>query len=108
MGYMSIPNLYRPEAQQILAFRQLYALEKIHGTSAHLKWDGTNVVFFSGGETYSKFKALFDEEHLKEVFTDKGLTEATIYGEAYGGKHQRKSATYEPDLMYVALYLQFG
>ena len=38
MGYLHVPNLYRPEAQAILEFKRLYALEKIHGTSAHIQW----------------------------------------------------------------------
>src|SRR5882724_1670874 len=104
MGYLSIPNLYRPEAQQILAFKQVYALEKIHGTSAHITWTGTEVQFFSGGEPFAKFKALFDEEKLKTVFEEKFhiLHRATVYGEAYGGKQQGMSATYGPSLKFVA------
>jgi len=31
MGYAHIVNLYRPEAQTILLFKECYALEKIHG-----------------------------------------------------------------------------
>ena len=38
MGYRHIENLYRPRAQTILLFRECYALEKIHGTSAHVAW----------------------------------------------------------------------
>ncbi len=102
MGYLSIPNLYRPEAQQILAFKQVYALEKIHGTSAHLRWDGNLVHFFSGGERHDKFTSLFDQAKLKETFLEKRLTDVTIFGEAYGGKQQGMSATYGPELKFVA------
>ena len=48
MGYLHIPNLYK--AQEILMFKRCYALEKIHGTSAHIAWDGNHIRFFSGGE----------------------------------------------------------
>lgn len=36
MGYQHIPNLYKEQA--ILAQSECYALEKIHGTSAHIKF----------------------------------------------------------------------
>ena len=42
MGYLHIENLYRPIAQSILLFREVYALEKIHGTSAHVGWHSTD------------------------------------------------------------------
>jgi len=32
MGYLNIDNLYK--AQEVLMFRECYAMEKIHGTSA--------------------------------------------------------------------------
>lgn len=102
MGYLSIPNLYRPEAQQILQFKQLYALEKIHGTSAHISWKEGQVRFFSGGESYSNFAALFDEAKLAQLFTEKiGHRSVVIYGEAYGGKQQKMSETYGHDLRFV-------
>lgn len=36
MSYMHIDNLYK--SQTLLMFRECYALEKIHGTSAHVMW----------------------------------------------------------------------
>lgn len=36
MGYLHINNLYKD--QTVLMFQELYALEKIHGTSAHIAW----------------------------------------------------------------------
>lgn len=36
MGYMHIENLYKN--QNVLLFKELYALEKLHGTSAHIAW----------------------------------------------------------------------
>lgn len=115
MGYLSIENLYRPRAQQILAFKQLFALEKIHGTSSHLKWqkkdDAGCLTFFSGGENYGKFIALFDQEALTAKLTELfGIPEepVIIFGEAYGGKQQKMSATYGPDLKFVAFDVQVG
>ncbi len=34
MGYLHLPNLYKD--QDILLFKEVYALEKVHGTSAHV------------------------------------------------------------------------
>src|SRR5690348_10996218 len=34
MGYLHIGNLYK--TQDLLLFRECYALEKVHGTSAHI------------------------------------------------------------------------
>src|SRR3990167_11482310 len=48
MSYMHIENLYK--AQDILAFKRCFALEKIHGTSAHVAWRDGSVVLSSGGE----------------------------------------------------------
>ena len=95
MGYLHIDNLYK--AQDILAFRECYALEKVHGTSAHIGWGyaptGETMVtkpehplrFFSGGEPHERFKKLFDCEKLKAVFPVFGHEKMTVYGEAYGG-----------------------
>ena len=76
MGYMHIENLYRPIAQSILLFREVYALEKVHGTSAHIAWrtvDGnTQLSFFAGGESHANFVALFDAAALTQTFTALG------------------------------------
>lgn len=110
MSYASIDNLYKPQAQLLLAFKQLYALEKIHGTSAHLHWSGDHLSFFSGGEKHEKFKALFDEEGLTALFKEKfdNLQIVTVYGEAYGGKQQGMSATYGKELKFVAFDVKIG
>ena len=47
MGYAHIDNLYKE--QTILMFRECYALEKIHGTSAHISWKGKQLWLSSGG-----------------------------------------------------------
>ena len=72
MGYMHIVNLYRPEAQGILKHEKVYALEKVHGTSANVAYDGAgNVTFFSGGAKHAQFRAIFNEDNLKEFFHQK-------------------------------------
>ena len=109
MGYQHIPNLYKEQA--ILAFPECYALEKIHGTSAHIKFKvgaEHGIHFFSGGEKHENFIKLFDESLLWERFCAvsavcaAAFKELVIYGEAYGGKCQGMSATYGPALKFVA------
>lgn len=101
MGYLSIENLYRSKAQEILLFKELYALEKVHGTSANISWKEGKVSYFPGGESLSKFKSLFDEERLVKHFTELGHEEVTIYGEAYGGSCQKMSYMYGPELRFI-------
>lgn len=103
IGYLHIENLYRPEAQTILLFKECYALEKIHGTSAHVGWNGKEVHFFPGGEKYDNFIKLFSpEEMAARLAVSFGEAEAKIYGEAYGGKCQGMSDTYGKALKFVA------
>jgi hypothetical protein len=110
MGYMHINNLYKDD--RIFQFSECYALEKIHGTSAHISFkkaaDGLfNIAFFSGGESHDKFVALFDEKMLLENFyvalarMPVDTTEVVVYGEAYGGKQQGMSETYGKDLKFI-------
>lgn len=102
MGYLHINNLYKD--QTILMFKECYAMEKIHGTSAHISWNvkEQKVKFFAGGEGYEKFVALFDQEFLQskcsELFR---ISNAIIYGEAYGGKQQGMKATYGENLKFI-------
>ena len=104
MGYMKIPNLYKEVS--ILLFKEVYAMEKIHGTSAHIsfnKKDGkTNFRVFSGGEKHERFAELFDEDSLIEVFEEMEIDRLTIYGEAYGGSQQGMKDTYGIYLRFVA------
>lgn len=113
MGYLHIDNLYKN--QEILAFKECYAMEKIHGTSAHLKWDGSirageyqKLTFFSGGEKHDSFVKLFDEDKLYAKFEELGLPLVVIYGEAYGGKCQGMSKTYGPNLKFIAFDVKIG
>ena len=109
MGYLHIDNLYKD--QTILIFKQCYAMEKIHGTSAHIKWNPIEqkISFFSGGESYANFIALFNLESLTklllEIFPNSNVV---IYGEAYGGKQQGMSATYGKDLKFICFDVQVG
>lgn len=108
MGYLHISNLYRPEAQVILLFKEVYALEKIHGTSAHISWKDGVIHFFSGGEKHANFVKLFDEEKLKAGFEAFGHSEVVIFGEAYGGSQQRQAWRYGPNLKFVAFDVKVG
>lgn len=114
MGYRKIPNLYRPEIADILEEPKLYAMEKIHGTSAHIKYhaDGT-LSFSAGGASHQEFVNLFDQETLLKSFRD--VAEAsraaqlpvpvrswTVYGEAYGGKINAQAWRYGKKLRFVA------
>lgn len=131
MSYMHIDNLYKN--QDILDFKECYAMEKIHGTSAHIRFDRKTtlpscvgeehlgdhpvplvmekVIFFSGGEKHEAFVALFDQEALLAKFKEilpTGDVEAYVYGEAYGGKCQGMSKTYGKELRFVAFEVKIG
>ena len=107
MGYLHINNLYKD--QTILIFKECYALEKIHGTSAHISWNDKKVKFFSGGESYEKFISLFDLEYLNQKFTDMFLnSNVIIYGEAYGGKQQGMGLTYGKELKFIGFDVKVG
>jgi len=103
---MHINNLYKD--QRILAFRECYALEKIHGTSAHVRWDGGQLRFSSGGEKHERFCGLFDEMRLAEAFLTIGHAPVVVYGEAYGGSQQGQSHRYGKELRFVAFEVQVG
>lgn len=109
MGYLHIDNLYKN--QTILMFKECYALEKIHGTSAHISWNSINkqIKFFSGGESHDRFISLFDIDSLQSklsvLFTN---SNAIIYGEAYGGKQQGMSDTYGKELKFIGFEVRVG
>lgn len=106
MSYEHISNLY--SCQDILLFRECYALEKIEGTSAHISWRGNTAIAFSpGGESYAAFKALFDEENLRAKFGTIA-SDVTVYGEAYGGSCQGMRETYGPNLKFVVFDIKVG
>lgn len=111
MGYMHISNLYKDNTIQM--FRECYALEKVHGTSAHVGYRNTptepeNLIFFSGGEKRETFLKIFDEAKLLGLFRERGCTDITLYGEAYGGKMQRMSETYGVTPKFVVFDVRIG
>lgn len=110
MGYLHISNLYKDQA--ILLFRRCYALEKVHGTSAHISWKDCDprgeLRFFSGGEKHERFTRLFDEAQLREGFDRLGHAEVIVYGEAYGGAQQGMSETYGKELRFIAFDVKVG
>lgn len=106
MGYMHIANLYKD--QKILNFKRCYVLEKVHGTSAHIKWDKGQLTFYSGGEKHERFCQLFDHEALRNAFTEMGHDEVTVHGEAYGGSQQKMGHTYGPDLRFIVFDVMVG
>ena len=110
MGYMKIQNLYK--SQDILAFKRCFALEKIHGSSSSIilrKIEGKEPVhFFSGGASHANFIKLFDAESLYAKFLTKGVPEAVVYGEAYGGSMQGMSSTYGKELKFIAFDVTVG
>ena len=114
MSYMDIDNLYKN--QDILLFRECYALEKIHGTSAHITWDGRystytrppELLFFSGGCKHATFLALFDQDDLRKRFEVLGLNQVKVFGEAYGGKIQGMRETYGDQLKFIVFEVKVG
>ncbi len=108
MSYLHIDNLYKD--QTILMFKECYALEKIHGTSAHISYNKGEVKFFAGGGNYENFLALFNIEELKKRFSAVifGDEIAIIYGESYGGKQQGMSTVYGKDGKFVAFEVNIG
>jgi len=106
MGYRHIENLYK--SQTILLFRECYALEKIHGTSAGVAWRDGRVWLSSGGESPVLFQSLFDEHALAESFRAIGHDRVHVFGEAYGGKQQGQSWRYGDKLRFVAFEVMVG
>lgn len=108
MSYMHIDNLYKN--QDILMYKECYAMEKIHGTSAHITYKSGRVGFFAGGGKYESFVVLFDEEALKERFGEIiiGDESITVYGESYGGKQQGMSEVYGKEGRFVAFEVKIG
>lgn len=108
MGYRHIINLEKSEARVVFLFKEVYALEKVDGTSAHIAWRDGRVHFFHGGANREQFLALFDEEKLKAEFERRGHPNVTIYGEAYGSKVQAMAKRYGRDLKFVAFEVKIG
>lgn len=115
MSYAHIDNLYKN--QTILRFKQCWALEKVHGTSAHITYTRedlphgayrSGIKFFAGGAKHDAFVALFNLVDLEQRFTALGPNKITVYGEAYGGKLQGMAHTYGPDLRFIVFDVKVG
>jgi len=106
MSYMHIDNLYKN--QDILLFKECYALEKIHGTSAHISWNSAILNFFAGGVSHEQFVSLFDKESLEKSFREIGVDPVVVFGEAYGGKCQKMSGVYGKELRFVVFDVKVG
>lgn len=100
MGYIHIDNLYKNT--DILLLRECFAMEKIHGTSAHLAWNEGKLRLFAGGEKQENFEAVFNIPYITELLIALGHPTLTVYGEAYGGKCQGMKTTYGDKLKFVA------
>lgn len=109
MSYLHIDNLYK--SQEVLMFKEVYCLEKIHGTSSHIKWKHeTNTIhLFSGGAEHSNFEKLFNIDFLRQKFIEVfPYDDAVIFGEAYGGKMQGMSKTYGKELKFIGFDVKVG
>lgn len=112
MGYIHIDNLYKN--QEILMMKECYAMEKIHGSSAHVGWQFDSfmesgiIKLFCGGCKKALFDSLWDEDMLRNKFEDLGVQEITIFGEGYGGNMQGMSKTYGKELKFVAFDVKIG
>jgi len=110
MGYKKIPNLYRPASSQAVIGREaVWAMEKIHGTSAHVGFSiAEGLRLFAGGIKHVTFEQMIDArigldviDHNFRHYMENNVDEVIVYGEAYGGKCQAMSNTYG-DLNFVA------
>jgi hypothetical protein len=109
MSYLDIENLYKD--QSVLLFKEVYAMEKIHGTSAHVTYRGQPcpcLMFSPGGCGQGNFESLFDKGKLLEGFAGIGADEVTVFGEAYGGKLQGMRETYGPALRFICFEVKVG
>jgi hypothetical protein len=106
VGYLHVSNLYSDNS--ILMLKEVYALEKIDGTSAHVSWKDGKLSFFAGCASLEMFTRLFDLEALKSGFEALGHPEVTVFGEAYGGKVAKLAHRYGKDLGFVAFDVKVG
>jgi hypothetical protein len=112
MAYVDhIENLYKN--QDILLFKECFALEKIHGTNAFIRWvaEKKELQFGSGGTKHETFVKLFNQEELTKKFLEGDFPvdrNTTIYGESYAGKEQGMSGTYGPVGKFIVFDVQVG
>lgn len=106
MSYMHIENLLK--AQEILLFKEAYAMEKIHGSSSKVSWRDGQVVLSPGGVSAVNFSKIFITLGLEGGFTRLGHSTVVVYGEVYGAKTQGMKATYGVELKFIAFEVQIG
>lgn len=134
MGYMHIENLYKN--QNVLLFKELYALEKLHGTSAHIRWtpcinaaervsvfaDDARIkgqqelytdnygylIAFSGGASINLFEAMLNPVELMKKFGASFTDVVEVYGELYGGSQQKQGWRYGKELKFCAFDVKIG
>lgn len=105
-SYMHIENLYKN--QNILLFKEAYALEKLHGTSARIEWENPAIGLHPGGESYSRFVGALNNADLTAGFVALGHPRVIVYGELYGGSQQKMSATYGKQLKFGVFEVMIG
>lgn len=113
MGYFRhMDNLYRNPDALTLPDKECYAIEKLDGTSSHIKWKDGKIHLFSGGAKFETFKELFDEDFIERGFRAQTLYDLsqtiTVYGEAYGAKVQGLPHRYGDKLKFAAFEVQVG
>jgi RNA ligase len=106
MAYQHIQNLYRD--QTILLFRECFAMEKVHGTSAHIAWIGGQPSFSSGSVKPERFERMFDPLDLPARFESLGHPRVTVFGEAYGASVLKQKWRYGDVLRFVAFDVLIG
>ena len=104
-SYLHIRNLY--QAKDVLYFKEVYALEKVHGTSAHVSYHDGDIHFYEGGESRFNFLKLFDIPFLTEKLAAIGK-DISVHGEAYGGSQQRMSNTYGKVLKFIVFDIKIS
>lgn len=58
--------------------KEVYALEKVHGTSAHVSFKDGILHFFSGGEKRENFLNVFDPEKMQLLTEAKEIAEEWV------------------------------
>jgi RNA ligase len=117
VSYAHIQNLFKQ--QIILLFKEAYALEKIHGTSAHVGWHAGQLHLSPGGSKMVNFeKAVYglvgnqapraSALAMTARFMALGHADVTVYGEAYGGSIAKMSATYGKDQKFIVFDVKIG
>ena len=88
-------------------FKECYAMEKVHGTSARISWKDNEINYYPGGCTMETFVKIFDHAHLKTKFHQEFKNiNVIIYGEQYGGKQQGMSETYGKEPQFIVFEVQ--